>query len=657
MLTIANLSKYLGGREMFRDAGMRILSGDRVGLVGPNGIGKTTLLRMIAGEDSPDSGTIRLENRRTVGYLPQEAVAPSERSLLAEVTAHAGGLRALEAKLRLLEEELAAVTDEEIQERLTTEYGRLQSHFEALRGYDLEFEARRVLTGLGFVEDDLVKAVNTFSGGWRMRAELARLLLVSPDLLLLDEPTNHLDLSSLEWLESFLESYDGGILLISHDRPFLNRVTNTTMEIDNRKLFVYTGGYDNYLAARERRKTIAEAAQRNQAAKIAQVERFIERFRAKNTKATQVQSRIKALEKMERVEVDTDAARIKFRFPQPKRSGDIVMKLENICKSYGDNQVYDGLEFTIHRGDKIAFVGPNGAGKSTLLKMLAGVLDFDSGLREAGHHVSVAYYAQHQLELLHPQNTVMDEIRIVAPGDTETRLRTLLGSFLFRGDDVKKKVAILSGGEKARVALAKMLVKPANFLLLDEPTNHLDIPSRDVLENALKQFTGTLCFITHDRHLIDSVCDRVLEVREGTLTVHAGGYRAYEQARALRREGGAAGSSPDDSSSGTAAGVSGKKSREQKRQEATARAALRKRTGPLRQRVDRLESEIEKLSTREKQLNEQISDPELYADPAAIAEVTQTYHRTRKRIRELTYEWELKSLELEAMESGPGSGE
>ncbi|MBI2945038.1 MAG: ABC-F family ATP-binding cassette domain-containing protein [Candidatus Wallbacteria bacterium] len=645
MLQIRALRKYLGGRQLFDGAELRILSGDRLGLVGPNGIGKTTLLRMIAGEDFPDAGQVQLEGKRTVGYLPQEAVRPSSRPLLEEVTAHAGGLKALEAKMRAMEEDIhGAAGDEALTARLTEEYGRLQHHFEALRGYDLEFEAGRVLTGLGFKAGDFGKSVDTFSGGWRMRAELARLLLAAPDLLLLDEPTNHLDLASLEWLEEFLFSYDGGILLISHDRPFLNRVTNETVEIDGGKLVAYAGGYDRYLAAREQRKTIAEAAARNQAAKVAQIERFVERFRAKNTKATQVQSRIKMLEKMERVEVVSDAAPISFSFPQPERSGEEVMRLRGVDKSYGPTVVYTGVDFVVHRAEKVAFVGPNGAGKSTLLKILAGVLPIDDGSREPGYKVEVGYYAQHQLELLQPANTALQELFIVAPTESETRLRTLLGCFLFRGDDVHKKVQVLSGGEKARLALAKMLLKPANFLLLDEPTNHLDIPSRDVLEDALAQYTGTLCFITHDRHLIDAVATKVLEVDAGQLTYRLGGYSEFERIRAQRRAPADPSAQPAEAEGG------GYRTRDQRRKDAEERAERRRRTAPLRSAIEKIEADMEELTLREKELSDRIADPALYSDASAIAEVTREYQRTRKRIEELTYEWELKSLEMEAME-------
>ncbi|MBI3891282.1 MAG: ABC-F family ATP-binding cassette domain-containing protein, partial [Candidatus Wallbacteria bacterium] len=553
MLQIRALRKYLGGRQLFDGAELRVLPGDRIGLVGPNGIGKTTLLRMIAGEDFADGGQLQLEGKRTVGYLPQEAVPPSSRPLLEEVTAHAGGLKALAAKMRAMEEDINhAAGDAELTSRLTEEYGRMQHHFEALRGYDLEFEAARVLTGLGFKAEDFGKPVDAFSGGWRMRSELSRLLLASPDLLLLDEPTNHLDLASLEWLEQFLAAYDGGILLISHDRPFLNRVTNETVEIEGGKLVAYAGGYDRYLAAREQRKTIAESAARNQAAKVAQIERFVERFRAKNTKATQVQSRLKMLEKMERVELTEDAAPIKFSFPQPERSGEEVMRLREAHKSYGPTVVYRGVDFVVNRGEKIAFVGPKGAGKSTLLKILAGVLPIDAGERVPGYKVAVAYYAQHQLELLTAANTALQELFIVAPTESETRLRTLLGCFLFRGDDVHKKVHVLSGGEKARLALAKMLLRPANYILLDEPTNHLDIASRDVLEDALGQFGGTLCFITHDRHLIDAVATKVLEVDAGQLTFHLGGYSEFERVRAARKASGTPAAEPQSEADGAA---------------------------------------------------------------------------------------------------------
>ena len=654
MLQIRELKKYLGGRQLFDGANLRVLPGDRIGLIGPNGVGKTTLLRMVCREEFQDGGQIELEGRRTVGYLPQEAVAPSDEPLLEEVTSHAGGLKAMEEKLHALEEDLAhAAGDPALRTRLTEEYGRLQHHFEALRGYDLEFEAKRVLTGLGFRAGDFERPVASFSGGWRMRAELARLLLQSPDLLLLDEPTNHLDLASLEWLESFLSNYDGAILLISHDRPFLNRVTNTTVEIDGGKLVEYAGGYDRYLAARQQRKAVEEAAQRNQAAKIAQIERFVERFRAKNTKATQVQSRLKMLERMDRVTVAEETAPIAFSFPQPERSGGDVMTLRGLHKSYGDTVVYRGVDFTVRRGEKIAFVGPNGAGKSTLLKILAGVLPFEAGECVTGHRVQVAYYAQHQLEQLSPDATAFQEVLRVAPTESETRLRTLLGSFLFHGDEVHKKVSVLSGGEKARLALAKMLLRPANFLLLDEPTNHLDIPSRDVLEDALQQYTGTFCFITHDRHLIDSVSTSILEVDAGALTVHLGKYADFERARARRLAGKPA---EDDPAAHAAeeADNAGFKTRDQRRREAEERVEMRRRTGPLRKEVEALEAELEATTAREQELSARMAEPELYSDAAAVTAVSRDYQTTRKRLDELTSLWEEKALLLEQMEGESG---
>ncbi len=479
MIALETVSKGYGGQELLRECSWRVGRGERIGLVGPNGAGKTTLCRILAGVEEPDEGRVHLDSGVTVGYLPQEVAGGIDRTVLAEALSGFDEVWELEAELERLAEAMARP---DADPGLTDRYGEVQHRFEALGGYRLEAEAKMILGGLGFAPAGLHRPLGEFSGGWRMRAALARLLLLRPDLLLLDEPTNHLDLESLGWLENFLASYDGSVVIVSHDRYFLNRMVTSIAELAAGEVEVYPGDYDHFLVEREARRALIEARARNQAKRIEEIERFIDRFRYKATKARQVQSRIKMLEKVERIEMDGDARKIHFRFPQPPRTGRIVMRLDGVRKAYGDNVVYAGVNFTAERAERIALVGVNGAGKSTLLKMLAGVLPPDAGERALGAHVEVHYYAQHQLDALDPAHTVLEEIEGAAPDATHTRLRTILGSFLFGGDAVDKRVAVLSGGEKARLALAKMLVRPAALLCMDEPTNHLDLASKEVLE-------------------------------------------------------------------------------------------------------------------------------------------------------------------------------
>ncbi|HXH83122.1 MAG TPA: ABC-F family ATP-binding cassette domain-containing protein, partial [Candidatus Tectomicrobia bacterium] len=528
MIAVVGVTKGFGGRTLFRDVTWRIEPRDRIGLVGPNGAGKTTLCRILAGLDTPDAGEVTRPRGTTVGYLPQEAGGAGEGSVLAEALAGFGAVWALECEMETLARALAAAPSD----ALTTRYGELQHRFEAAGGYHLESRARAILTGLGFRPEEHGRPLAEFSGGWRMRAALARLLLLAPALLLLDEPTNHLDLASLAWLEEFLASYEGAVVVVSHDRYFLNRMVTSIADLGPDGLTLHAGGYDDFLVEREARRALLEARARNQARRVAEIERFVERFRYKATKARQVQSRLKMLARMERVEVPGAARQVRFRFPEPPRTGRRVATLAGIHKAYGATVVYAGVDFAVERGERVALVGANGAGKSTLLKILAGVLAPDAGERTLGAHVAVHYYAQHQLDALDVRRTVLEELESVGADLDRTRLRTILGAFLFSGDAVDTRVAVLSGGEKARLALAKMLVRPAALLCLDEPTNHLDLASREVLETALADFPGTIVFISHDRYFINRIATTVVEVAGGRLTRYPGGYDDYVAARA-----------------------------------------------------------------------------------------------------------------------------
>ena len=532
MVHLDGVSKAYGERVLFRDTTWQLGERERIGLVGPNGVGKTTLCRILAGLEVPDAGRVSRARETTVGYLPQEAAGEARGgSVLGEVLSGFPEVWEVERQL----DDLGVRLREAPEDALTARYGDLQHRFEALGGYRLETEARVVLSGLGFPAADLPRPLAEFSGGWRMRAALARLLLQRPALLLLDEPTNHLDLESLTWLENYLDAYDGTVVVVSHDRYFLNRMVTAVAELSPAGLLVCPGDYDDFLAQRAARQALLEARARNQAKRVAEIERFIERFRYKATKARQVQSRIKMLERLDRVEVEGSARRIRFAFPTPPRTGRLVVQLRGVHKAYGPKVVYAGVDLDIERGDRIALVGPNGAGKSTLLRILAGVLQPDRGERVLGAHATAHYYAQHQLDALDPARTALEEMEAAAPETDRTRLRTLLGAFLFSGDAVDKRVAVLSGGEKARLALARMLARPAPFLCLDEPTNHLDLASRAVLEEALTEFTGTMIFISHDRYFINRLATKVVEVRDGRLVTHLGGYDDYRAA--LERPG------------------------------------------------------------------------------------------------------------------------
>jgi ATP-binding cassette subfamily F protein 3 len=652
MITLSHFQKQFGSKVIFKDSSLQIGARDRIGLIGPNGSGKTTLFRMILGEESIDDGEIRIAKGVKIGYLPQEVISLKGNSVLGEVLKGAAGITSLQDKMKILEEELSSIEDPKDQEKLAKEYGKLQERYILLGGYSLEADAKQILQGLGFKETDFTRATDELSGGWLMRIALAKILLQAPDLLLLDEPTNHLDLESLIWLENFLINYPGAMVIVSHDRVFLNHLIDRIAEIEVQKIDLYHGDYDHYLGEKEARKKILEATYKTQQRKIEQTERFIERFRAKNTKSSQVQSRIKMLEKIERIELPIEKKEIRFQFPAPKRSGHRVVEVKRLYKRYGETAVYQGIDLTLFRGDKVALVGPNGAGKSTLLKILAGVLEFEKGEVILGKDVTCAYFSQNQFDLLRPENTVYEELLSIATDESQTELRTLLGTFLFSGDEIEKKVSVLSGGEKSRLILAKMLLKPANLLLLDEPTSHLDIPSRNVLEMALKQFQGTLCLITHDRHLINEIANKVIEIDRGIPNVYPGNYDDYVYKKQLidtaeaRKEWE---KEVKDKEEESAKKKSKSMVKEERRRRAQEIDEFRRRLSSLEKRFREVETSLHEATQRLDDLNQRLSDPNLYLNQKETYETVQTHKETQELVKTLTQSWESLALELEEM--------
>jgi len=659
MIAAHSIGISFGGTLLFRDVTFTISPGDRVGLVGSNGAGKTTLLRILIGQQEVDEGTVVRSRHSVIGYLPQEGIVLSDLTVRQEVMKAFGELLELEREVEEVTDEMASWEgdhDSPAYHALVDELGELQHRLDAMRGHSAVDEVDKVLMGLGFDTDDIDRPCSVFSGGWQMRIELAKLLLRQPDLLMLDEPTNHLDIESLVWLEEFLKRYQGSLLMISHDRAFLDGVCNRIFEMSLRRLTAYTGNYTRYLGEREARREQHQSAYANQQREIAETERFIERFRYKATKARQVQSRIKSLERMDKIDaLEADEASVHFRFPPAPRSGRVVVELKNLHKWYGDNHVLRGVDFALERGEKVAFLGRNGEGKSTMSRIIAGIESYQ-GERTIGHNVSIGYFAQHQAEALDPRRTVLETLDAVATGDVRLKLRSLLGAFLFREDDVFKRVAVLSGGEKSRLALAKLMLEPVNLLIFDEPTNHLDMASKDVLKGALIRFDGSLIIVSHDRDFLEGIIDKCVEFRNGNIKEHIGGIEDYlrrHQAssvdNAFQREQPRSGGDALRQATGAERDVS---PRERKRQEAERRNARYAATKELRTKITKIETRIAALEEEKGALSAQLADADTYSQPEKIKKLHARSSVLERELADLYNRWGKIAAELETIETG-----
>jgi ATP-binding cassette subfamily F protein 3 len=655
MLTLSGIRKTFGGRVLLDEATLQVNRGDRIGLVGPNGAGKTTLFSIILGEQSSDAGEITRERNLSVGYLPQESAPAGDETVVELATAITPEFTRLRRILKAWDSEhpVEAAHPEDI-------HDDVHDRFNELGGYRLEARAKQLLASLAFRERDFDRPARELSGGWVMRAHLARLLTQQPDLLMLDEPTNHLDLHTLLWFQGYLKSYPGGILLISHDREFLNDLVGHVVEIRQSRLLRYRGNYDDYLVQREAYEEQQLAAFKHQEREIGRLMEFVNRFRAKNTKATQAQSKLKQIDRMDRIEAPVaDDKKIDFEFPQPQRSGRRVIKLEDIHQAYGENVVYRGMNFEAERGQRIVLVGPNGAGKSTLLKILADVLQPQSGTRTLGHNAKSGYYSQYRVDVLNPSRTVLEEALDTPQRVTEQFVRTLLGSFLFRGDDVFKKVSVLSGGEKSRLALVKLLLDPPNLLLMDEPTTHLDMASIDALAFALDQFEGTLIFISHDVYFIRALANHVVHIDAGRLTHYPGPYQYYLDKTKAGSERAAltAGGSAQPRVHGRVAPCEDAQQRvptpsrkEQKRLEAESRQARSRARKDQQQVVHKLEKQIQELEARQIALTEALEKPETYEKPLEAVSINRELAGVQDDLMALTSRWEAEATKLAALD-------
>jgi len=643
MIQLSGAGKRYGHKLLFENADWLITPESRIGLVGANGTGKSTVMKVLASLESLDYGSISRAKGISAGYLPQDGLTLSGCSIFAECMSVFAGLHAMEKEMESLTHSMSELDHTSAAyAEVADRYQKLEHEFRARDGYTLEAEVGKVLTGLGFHRDDWTRNTEEFSGGWQMRIALAKLLLQRPNLLLLDEPTNHLDLEARNWLEEYLTSYPYAYVLISHDRYFLDVTVKRIVEIWNKQMHFYAGNYDQYLAAKTMRREQLEAAYKTQRDRIEQLEVFINRFRYTATKAKQVQSRIKELDKIERIQIPEEEKNVHFSFPQPKPSGRIVAEFSNVAKSYGDHRVFDKVNFMIERGERIALVGVNGAGKSTLIKLLAATEPLSAGEFKLGHNVQADYFAQDQYKELDPEARILEDLGEMSPSSTQTELRSLLGCFLFSGDDVFKRIGVLSGGERNRYALLKMLLHPANFLLLDEPTNHLDIRAKDVLLEALEKYTGTVVFVSHDRYFIDKLSTRVFEIGDGKVEIYPGNYEDY----LWRKQGGAAQLQEQTAKS---AGLSVAPTNGNQTPVAEAAEPKAKRMNPIKRkqmedRLHELEREIAQTEAAIAQCETQLQS---FVSAEETQRVGQELSQSKGNLQGLMNEWEELSGALE----------
>ena len=642
MISLDNLTISYGGWTLFDGISFMINPKDRIGLVGKNGAGKTTLLRVITGEQQPTEGAVTINGECTIGYLPQQMRVADTTSLVAETAKAFEEVLRIEANIERLTAEIASRTDYESEEYadLIHRLNDANDRYHILGGDTRDADIERTLLGLGFKRTDFERPTREFSGGWRMRIELAKLLLRRPSIFLLDEPTNHLDIESIQWLEEYLKNYNGAVLLISHDRAFLDNVTTRTVEISLGKAYDYKVPYSKYVVLRQERRAQQMAAYENQQRLIEKTEEFIEKFRYKPTKSNQVQSRIKQLEKLDRIEVDEeDLSRLNIKFPPAPRTGQIVAEVKEVGKAFGEKRIFSGAEFTIERGQKIALVGRNGEGKTTFARMLVGELEATEGDIKLGANVNIGYYAQNQDDLMDGEFTVFDTLDRVAVGDIRTRLRDILGAFLFRGEDIEKKVKVLSGGERSRLAMARLMLEPYNLLILDEPTNHMDMRSKDILKDALQKYDGTVVVVSHDREFLDGLVDRIYEFRDGGVREYLGDIwyflekRKVESLQEIERK-----DKPVVAERNTAESSTGKLSYEQKKEQEKLLRKLRKAVESVEEELAKVEAEIAAYDKRFAESTDYNADD--YAK----------YDALKQRYDQLMHEWEKASYELEITE-------
>lgn len=649
MLNVNKISIQFADTRLFKEVSFHISPHDRIGLVGPNGAGKTTLLKILAGITQPDSGSVQKANYVTIGYLPQEAVSLSDNNLYDEVKSAFENINVLQEQLEEINLQIANQQDIESEnyKELLEMQAELQFKLECLDAHLMKSQIEKVLMGLGFNEDDLLRPVNEFSGGWQMRVALAKLLLSNPSLLLLDEPTNHLDLDSLRWLEEYLKSYKGAVILVSHDQAFLDNMTKKIFAIENCKLNIYHGNYSYYINEKNQREVQLIKAAKNQQAKIKRTQEFIERFRYKATKARQVQSRIKQLEKMDLIEIENDIEEIDFQFPEAKQSGEVVVEVINLGKTYSLSNypshkvkvVFEDLNFKIERGDRIALVGVNGSGKSTLTRILSGIESHTSGNIKYGHNVILSYFSQHQIDIMQQDMEVLQVAESESNDKTQLQIRTLLGCFLFKGDDVFKKVKVLSGGERSRLAIVKMLLKPSNFLIMDEPTNHLDMSSKKILQQALRNFKGTYLIVSHDRHFLDPIINKVMVIKNGKIEIHHGNISDYIQKMEMMEMRSEHEKNIQESKVNLL--------KDKKRIEAEARQRLYKLTKPIRDKIANVEKRIDEKEKLKQQYESLMSDPVFFENKEKVVTITSEYKNVTKELNELYELWTSYNEELE----------